>query len=282
MEKEPENLLVSENKEIIDEFPIRMTSVEFPTFDIMFEVLNNFSQEITLEFREDGIRIISLNEYQTVLLFVKLYSINFQHYQTTPLNNNVSFNLTALCNFIKLGKKEKQINKESFFAMRVDNNMIYFDFINELNKETFTYKQNRLENNVKEHKLPAETKFTKSIVIDMDKFFPICTMFKKYSNYVTFSCDNHKFVMDTGEISKTFCISNHMHIIALNTSDGTNDNINATYNLDYLINLKKLSYLSTECQIYLKNDYPMFLHIPIGALGKMLIGFSPVETHSNS
>jgi hypothetical protein len=30
-------------------------------------------------------------------------------------------------------------------------------------------------------------------------------------------------------------------------------------------------------QLYLKNDYPLFIHYTIGLLGKMLVGLSPVD-----
>lgn len=281
MEEETENIISFENayQEVQNQPFITMISHDFPVFDVLFEVLNNFVNEITLDFLDDGIRIMSINDHQTVLLYVKLKSDSFAHYQTTQSNNNISFDLTALCNFIKLAKKEKQIKFSSTFTIRVDDKKIYFDFTDEYTKTTITYGLTKLDIDNNAKTLPKNTTFTKAITIETSTLFSTCKVLKKYSNYANFSCSKDKFTIDSGEVLKTFNNNDFTRILSPNDNNDIVDAI--LFDLEHLVKLEKVSSLVSECQLYLKNAYPLFVNVSLGTIGKLLIGMSPIDNVKN-
>jgi hypothetical protein len=68
-----------------------------------------------------------------------------------------------------------------------------------------------------------------------------------------------------------------VRIISLKNNGRAPNIVQAIYNLKHLVTFGKCVNLCTEMQLYLKNDYPLFIHYHIGLLGKMLVGLSPVD-----
>jgi DNA polymerase III sliding clamp (beta) subunit (PCNA family) len=257
-----------------DDNDIILVSQDLSTFVILFEVLNNFTDILTLEFKEKGVKILFVDTHQMALIFVKLNSDSFTKYRTIQNNAKITFSLQDLCSFIKLAKKEKYINvKTNVLSIRVKKSKIYFDFTDENTSETVTYSQTCLDDEIKIINLPQSTSFEKVITMENSKFFEICKMTKKYSDYIQILCDDKKIIFGCNDISKTF-INNNSVKITLLKNDIENKLI---FGLKDLIKLEKLSLLSHDIQLYLKSDYPLFLNVHMGTLGKFIIGMSPVE-----
>lgn len=257
---------------------ISMTTSEFAVFEIMFDVLNKFTNEIIISFRSDGIKIIVTDEQQffeshgSIMFFVKIDSDKLENYQTRSTNNNIKFNLNALCEFIKIGKHEKQINRSDIFSIRVDNTKIYFNFVNKHTKSTITHNQHILNDTNTNYNFPTNTTFEKLITMNCITFFKTCKML--ISDNATLSCSD-TFVIDNGSSLRSFQSGDHVRIISLNPHNNTT--LIGNYNLNHIVKCDRLSHLCAECQIFLKHDYPMFINITLGSIGKLLIGISPNE-----
>lgn len=251
---------------------INVTSHNFQVFDVLFDTLNKFANEITIDFTNTGIKIITINNQKTLLLSVKLNSDSFVNYQTTQSNNRATFELTRLCAFIKQGKKEKQIKQSDAFSIRVDNKKIYFDFTDEITETTLTYNTHLLDSETEHLELPPNVTFEKSVEIKTSTFFKTCKLLNINSEYAKFSCDDQIFTIDAGDSLKSFNNNEHTKILLVNN----NINTNMVCSLKHFIEFERLADLTSEMQLYFKNDYPMFACIELSTMGKILIGVSPV------
>lgn len=275
-EEHDQNLLC---EELPTQDLITMTTNNFAVFEVIFDVLNKFTDEITISFRNNCIKIIFTDTQQpffesngAVMIFIKINSDNIENYQTRTINNEIKFNLRELCEFIEIGQREKQIKKSDVFSIRVDNTKIYFDFTNVDKESTFTHNQHILNDNNINQNFPTHANFVKLVIMECSTFFKTCKILA--SDNAVFSCST-TFVIDNGSSSRTFRPGNHAHIVSLDTH--SNITTIGNYNLNHIIKCDRMTKIGDECQIYLHNNCPLFLHLNIGPIGKMLIGLSPNE-----
>lgn len=237
-----------------------------------------------------GIRIIALDPYRTLLIYVKLSSEEFQEFYVKPKGMySVGLDLVQLHKFMKT------VDKESVMTMKIDKEdqqFIKFELENTVKNNITTYQQKVMDIDDDPTKLPSDTSFEMSVAMDTSDFRKICQEMNQFAEYVEITCTPKEIRFrcegDSAAFEKVFKSSDNTGVRIMcpekpkgkDGEKGKKDKlimVQAIYNLKHLVTFGKCVNLCTEMQLFLKNDYPLFINYPIGNIGKMLVGLSPVD-----
>jgi len=226
-----------------------------------------------------GIKIVALDDYQTLLIFVKLNADQFVEFYVKDEKYSIALDL------IQFQKFTKTIDKDSimtFYIDKDDKQNLVVELDNEMKKNCTQYKQKLLDIDDDKKELPKETKFEMSVIIDTADFRKVCSEMNQFSEYMEITCTNKEITFkcqgDSNAYIKTFRNSdNGVKIVCYNNVKDAPVIVQAIYDLKYLVIFGKCVNLCNEMQLHLKNDYPLFISYTIGNLGKMIVGLSPVD-----
>lgn len=226
-----------------------------------------------------GIRIIALDEHQTLMIYVKLNSSNFVEYYARHPKLNVGLDLRELYKFMK------GIDKDSIMTISVDKDddqKIEFHLQNPDKNTNTVYKQKMMDLDDNAARIPQETKFEMAVSMDTQDFRKICTEMSQFNEYVEIICTNKEIIFkclgDQNELVRTFKHGEKGVKISCVENKKKPTVVQAIYSLKYLLTFGKCVNLCNDIQLYLKNDYPLFIHYTVGNLGKMLVGLTPTDS----
>jgi len=226
-----------------------------------------------------GIRILELDPHQTLLIYVKLNAEHFSEFYVKYPVYSVGLDL------IKLHKYLKTIDKESILTLSVDKDdeqNILFEAHNDTKKCVSSYKQKLMDLDDVNKKLPHQTKFEIMVTMDTSEFHKLCREMHQFSDHIEITCTKKEITFkchgDSNVFFKKFSNSDkNVKITCLAKDDKKPIIVQAIYELSYLVTFGKCQGLCPDLQLYLKNDFPLFIHYQVAILGKMLIGLTPVD-----
>lgn len=233
-----------------------------------------------------GIKIIAVDPTKSVLIYLKLDADAFSKFKcgvpryTIGVKTNVFHRLM------------KSMDKEDHLGMSVDSddpNKLNIDLINKEKGSYTSYKMNLLDMEEEDIKLP-ETNFDARVVMPANDFYKICrdmsnipcdkVSIQVVENEVVFSCKSE----NAERISVFSEKENSIKIIHSKSNEQKNDVKNKTprvvggvYGLQNLVLFGKCSSLCDDIEIYLKNDYPLFIKYAVATLGKILLVLTPIK-----
>jgi proliferating cell nuclear antigen PCNA len=224
-----------------------------------------------------GIRIVALDEHQTLMIYVKLNSSNFYEYYTKYSSFTVGLDLRELHKFIK------SVDKDSIMTISVDQDdeqKIEFHLQNTVKFTDTHYKQKLMDIDDNSKRMPHETKFDMSVVMDTQDFRKICSEMSQFSEYIEIICTakdiTFKCLGDQNELVKTFKSGENGGVKILWVGKKPTI-VQAIYNLKHLLTFGKCVNLCNDMILYLRNNYPLFIQYTVGNLGKMLVGLAPLD-----
>lgn len=231
-----------------------------------------------------GIRILAFDDQQTLLIYVKLNAEEFSEFYVGTPYHKIGLDIAQFHKFTKT------IDKESMMTISIDKDdqqYVVFELENESKDNTSKYKQKLLDYEDKGRKLPSKAEFEMAVVMDTSDFRKICTEMNQFSEYVEITCTSKEITFrcqgDSNAFIKTFKNSSSDSGVKITCYkiDGKSPSIvQAIYNLKHLVTFGKCVNLCSEMQLFLKNDYPLFINYSVGRLGKMLVGLVPVDEQS--
>jgi proliferating cell nuclear antigen len=183
----------------------------------------------------------------------------------------------------------KTVDKDSVMVMKIDSDdeqYIKFELENNIKNNTTTYNQKVMDIDDDPTKLPTDTSFEMSVAMDTSDFRKICQEMNQFAEYVEITCTAREIKFrcqgDSSALERVFKSSDTtgVRIMCPEKPNGKKEKlvmVQAIYNLKHLVTFGKCVNLCTEMQLFLKNDYPLFINYPIGNIGKMLVGLSPVD-----
>jgi proliferating cell nuclear antigen PCNA len=228
---------------------------------------------------QGGIRIIASDEHQSLMIYVKLDSSNFVEYFVRYPKVNVGLDLRELYKFMK------GIDKDSIMTISVDKDdeqKIEFHLQNPDKGIDTHYKQKMMEIDDISSRIPRETKFEIAVSMDTQDFRKICSEMSQFNEYMEIICTHKEITFkclgDQNELVKTFK-NGESGGVKITCIEGKKKPIvmQAIYSLKYLLTFGKCVNLCNDIQLYLKNDYPLFIHYTVGNLGKMFVALSPCD-----
>ncbi len=228
-----------------------------------------------------GIRIVALDEHLTLIIYVKLNSSNFVEYYTKYPIYNAGLDLRELHKFMK------NVDRDSIMTISIDKDdeqLIEFNLQNTVKGTTTTYKQKLMDIDDDSQQIPQETNFDITVKIDTQDFRTTCTQMSQYSEYVEIICTKNEITFkclgDQNQYDKVFTNNENgcVQILCTNDTGKKQVIVQAIYNLKHLLSFGKCVNLCHDMQLYLRNDYPLFIRYSIGNLGKMLVGLAQFDT----
>lgn len=247
---------------------LELKTVQVTPFKILSEALKDLLTDTCIEFDENGMKIISMDNSRIVLVHLKLEAANFEYYYCQkPLNVGIN-----MLNFYKLIKTVHNNDVLTLFMDENDINHLGIKIENgEKNTKTF-YKLNLLDLD------------NPHISIDACEFNNIITLP---------SSDFQKHIRDCAAISETIEIKNIKNqlifsckgdfcsqetILSDNKNTGeeeVGEIVQGMFKLKYLVLFTKCTNLCNTVELYIKNDYPLILKYGVASLGEINLAIAP-------
>jgi proliferating cell nuclear antigen len=250
---------------------------------------NSNEKETKIEKKDDkveskkvqgGIKIVAVDDHQTLMIYVKLNSENFVDYYVKYKVFNIGLDLRELHKFMK------GVDKDCIMTMSIDKDeqqKIEFHLQNPLKSIDKYYRQKLLDLDDPTKKMPKETEFEITVLMDTADFKKICTEMSQFAEHIEIICTSKdilfRCVGDQSELTMKFKSgenNNGVRILCLK-NDKKAPVVQGIYNLKHLVTFGRCVNLCNDMQLYLKNEYPLFIHYSVGGLGKMLVGLSPID-----
>ena len=229
---------------------------------------------------EGGIKIFNIDDHQTLLIFVKLKASEFLKFDCKYSEYKIGVELNPLY------KQFKVMDKDGILSMYIDEDdkqQLNLDVTNDEMKCITQHTIKLLDLNAKKWNLPA-SKFSIVVTMDCNEFHKICRDMNSVGcEYMEITCTDKKItfacVGDASKISRTYENNGGPNGVKIKCPKKKKDEliiVKNIYELRYLTMFNKCNNICTEIQIFLKDEYPMFMQYSVASLGTMLVGLSPV------
>jgi proliferating cell nuclear antigen PCNA len=231
---------------------------------------------------QGGIKIVAVDDHQSLMIYVKLNSENFFDFFVKYKVYSIGIDLRELHKFMKT------IDKDCIMTMSIDKDeqqKIEFHLQNQLKSIDKYHKQKLLDTDDNTKRMPKQTEFEMTVLMDTSDFKKVCTEMSQFSEYVEILCTSKeitfKCVGDQSESVIKFKSGENGSVKILSLkNDKKSPIVQGIYNLKQLVTFGRCVNLCNDMQLYLRNSYPLFIHYTVGSLGKMLVGLTPTDHES--
>jgi proliferating cell nuclear antigen len=228
---------------------------------------------------QGGMKIVAVDDHQSLMIYIKLNSENFVDYYVKYKVFNIGLDLRELHKFMK------GVDKDCIMTLSVDKDeqqKIEFHLQNPLKSVDKYYRQKLLDTDDNTKRMPKETEFEMTVLMDTTDFKKICTEMSQFAEHIEIICTSKEIIFkcvgDQSELTMKFKSGENggVKILSLKNEKKT-PIVQGIYNLKQLVTFGRCVNLCNDMQLYLRNSYPLFIHYTVGSLGKMLVGLSPID-----
>jgi len=237
--------------------------------------------------QKGGIRIYEIGGNETVIVTIFLDADQFAEFYVKYPVHEVGINLTQLYNYIGTIKDTGNILTISINEDSYDK--IAFTTENKSKKSSTKYEQSTLNRNSTGSSKSIKPKFDIVVSMNTAEFHAICKDCRKFSTLMEILCTPKHISFRCTDIScsysKTFgnSTSDDDTIgVSIKVPDTDKSNrkdliVEGVFDLDQLTLFSKCTALCKNIELFLANNYPLFIHYSVASLGKMIVGISPVD-----
>jgi proliferating cell nuclear antigen len=224
-----------------------------------------------------GIKIVAVNNSKSLIIVIKLESKKFGFFKVSKPIYDVGINLSQLFKLIR------SLDKDDILTMSIDSEdkqRLILDVENEIKSSRTRNRVKTLDIDKKTYKIP-DTKFDMVVTMESTEFHRVCKDLLQLSDYVEIICKENSitFTSICESLDKSITIdasvTNGVKIKPLVPGKGTI--VQGIFELKYFVMFQKCSNLCQNIQIYLRNNYPVFIKYLIASLGQILVGIVPVD-----
>jgi proliferating cell nuclear antigen len=256
---------------------LEIKTVQASTFKQVIDALKEILMDVNLEFDDTGMKIVALDNTHVVLVHLKLDADKFESFFCEK-------KLFVGINMLKLHLLIKTISNNdvlTLFVDRNDSNRLGINIENQDKNMRTTYKLSMLDINVVRYSIPPvdfQTVITmpsvdfQKIIRDMHNLADYIEI-RSVGNQITLSCKGDFCSQETiigGDKNPGVTITKH------NPSD--QEIIQGVYSLKYLSTFTKCTNMSTNVEIFFKNQYPLILSYLVSSIGIVRMACSQQET----
>lgn len=254
-------------------YVLEIRTVQSSVIRTLVEALKELLTDVILEVDETGIRVIAMNKACAVLVHLRLFADRFEHFSCSrPLSLGV--------NIINFHKLIKTVGSGDTLTLYVEDDESYLGIkIHNAEKNSRTvYKLNLLD--MENNKMSVgPMHFGEVITLASTEFQKLCrdmhniadvVEIKIVEGEVTFSC--------RGDFSSQETVLGDGCLRRIDNEDPSamqNDITQGMFNLEYLVMFTRCTNLSPTVQIYLKNDFPLFVRYTVSNLGEIKLVCAP-------
>jgi proliferating cell nuclear antigen PCNA len=238
--------------------------------------------------KKGGIKIVEINDYESIAIIIKLDAINFNKFDCKKASFSIGMDPTNMFNILKNIDKEGQV---TFYVNEQNKQTLNIELQNNEKKSRSIYDFKLME--LDERKIPKLLpEFDINIQMKTKDFHDICKELSTYSQFMIIECTDKKIQFkckgavrefEHDEEGKDSCV-----FIRLNPNRDKSKPVivREIYDLNDICMFNKCKNISTNVQILLRNEYIMFVRYKVASYGTMTVGFNPaseklVNKHAN-
>jgi proliferating cell nuclear antigen len=252
---------MSENNYILEIKTIQASTIK-SVIDAMKEIL----MDVNLEFDENGMKIVALDNTHIVLIHLKLHADKFESYYCMK-------KLYVGINMLKFHMLIKTIQNGdilSLFIHKDDPNILGITIENNEKNVKTTYKLSMLDIDVVNVDIPPAdfntiitmpSAYLQKIIRDMHNLAEYIEI-KNIGGKLILSCQGEFCCQETVLATET-------QNIQIKNNENTQEIIQGIFSLKYLSIFTKCTNLCSTVEIYLKNSYPIILQYSIASMGSV-------------
>jgi proliferating cell nuclear antigen len=258
-------------------FEIR--TVQSGAFRTLIEALKENLPEANLEFDQNGIRIIDVDETHVVLTYLRLFADRFEYYYC-PAKYVLGLNMMY---FFKLIKTISNNDSLTLFLPASNPNKLGIRAENAEKRTTNTWMMKLFDTNVENIELP-NISFTSIIHMPSVDFQKICRDFNALAEKLEITSTNNDLIFRCiGDFvdGETIILNENENGVTMQSSSAT-EIVQGVFELKYLVLFTKCTNLCQTVEIYLKNDYPLILKYQVANLGEVRLVLAPQKQKTDN
>jgi proliferating cell nuclear antigen len=255
-------------------FEIR--TVQAGAFRTLVEALKEILTEANLEFDASGIKVMSVDETHTVLVYLRLYSDRFENY-FCPSKHILGVNMIYLFKLIKtMGNNDSltlylPASNPNKLGIRMENS----------DKSTVTnYFLKLFDTNVDEIQIP-NLNFSNIIHMPSLDLQKICrdmnALGEKLDVEITSSGTDLMFKCEGDFAEQETVMSENNNTMKVQKTGSASEVVQGVFQLKHLVLFTKCTSLCPSIEMYLKNDYPLILKYTVANLGDVKLVLAPLR-----
>ena len=262
-------------------FEIR--TVQAGAFRTLIEALKEILTEANLEFDSTGLKVMSVDETHTVLVYLRLHSDRFENY-FCPAKHILGVNMIYLFKLIKtMGNNDSltlylPASNPNKLGIRMEN----------AEKSTVTnYFLKLFDTNVDEIKIP-ELNFSNVIHMPSLDLQKICrdmnALGEKLHVEITSSGSDLVFRCEGDFAEQETVISENNTSMKVNKTPGSPSSgvVQGMFQLKHLVLFTKCTSLCPSIEMYLRNDFPLILRYKVANLGEVKLMLASIKNKDES
>ena len=233
--------------------------------------------------KKGGLRIMAIDSTRTVLIYLKLDSINFTEYKCTKDKLSLGVNMGYFHKLIKSMEKDDNLK---LYVDKDDINHLGIIIDNPEKETTTKFKMNLMDLDEDNLEIPPAV-FDARVVIPSVEFHKIMREMHGYAEFVEIKCANNKIIFkckgDYAERETELRESENSIAVQYKKVDDPNSVliVQGIYELKHLVLFGKCTTLCNDIEIYMKNNYPLVIKYTVATLGRLLLCLTPVRGQDN-
>lgn len=247
-------------------FEIR--TVQSGAFRTLVEALKDILTEANLEFDQQGIKIMAVDETHTVLVYLRLQADRFENFYC-PAKHILGVNMMY---FFKLIKTMGNNDSLTLYLPASDTNKLGVRMENAEKSTVTNYFLKLFDTNVDEIQIPNLT-FSNIIHMPSADFQKIIrdmnALGEKLDVEITSSGSDLVFRCEGDFAEQETVMSENSNKMKVQKSGSTSEVVQGLFELKHLVLFTKCTSLCPSIEMYLKNDYPLILKYSVANLGEV-------------
>jgi proliferating cell nuclear antigen len=251
---------------------LEVKTIQVSPFKTLIESLKDILADVNIEFNEEGMKIITMDSTQTILVHLKLEASNFEYYYC----KNKIFVGVNMNNLFKIIKTLTINDSLTFFMEEADENTLGISIVNGDKNRKTTIKFKLIDLDIVNFKAPS-TKFDSILTMPSDEFNKICRDMSALTDVIEIkSVGNQLILGGLGDFADQETVLGQYENGLTFKLAGNKDNvIQGYYNLKHLQLFAKCTSLCTSIELYMKNNYPLVIKFAVGSLGNLTLALAP-------
>lgn len=245
---------------------LEIKTVQSQAFKILIEALKELLTDTSIEFDEQGMKIVSTDTTHSVLAHLKLDACKFEYYYCEG-KNVIGVNML---NFYKLIRTINSNDTLTLFIERSDINHLGIKMENGEKNSRTIYKLNLLDLDNQTISID-NAEFNTTINLPSVDFQKICRDMNNIADNVEIKNIGNQLILSCkGDFcsQETIIVDNENGVNSI-SSKSENEIIQGVFSLKYLVLFTKCTNLSSTVELLIKNDYPLVVNYMVASLGQL-------------
>jgi proliferating cell nuclear antigen len=247
-------------------------TVQAGAFRILIEALKDILTDCNFIIDETGIKLIATDNSHNVLIHMKLFSENFDHYQCSE-KVVLGINMT---NMYKLIKTMGNSDILTLFLDKQNTNQLGIQINNKEKSLQTIYKLNLLDINDENIQIPDAT-FETALTLPSSDFQKIVRDMMNIGELIEIKSVGSELLLNcSGDFAcQETSLSETNNGLQFSQSTPAETPIQGIFSLKYLLLFTKCTNMCNQIHIYIKNDYPLVITYSVANLGDIKLCLAP-------